>query len=131
MVKKVTGLTLALLVIASAFLSCGPPATNQNEVRQLQSEVQELNAMLALTQQRLLETQNSAINTQNQLTQLRNQTENSAITTQNQITQLRNQIEQLETEKFSLFVDRKRISDLDKELAKLKRPWWKKLVSTG
>ena len=45
--------------------------------------------------------------------------------------ELVNRIQQLETEKFSLFVDKRKISDLDKELARLKRPWWKKLVSIG
>ena len=40
-------------------------------------------------------------------------------------------IECLETEKFSLFADKKKLSEFQKELKQLKRPFWKKLLGIG
>jgi len=40
-------------------------------------------------------------------------------------------IQCLETEKFSLFADKKKLSEFQKELNRLKRPLWKKLLGIG
>ena len=45
--------------------------------------------------------------------------------------ELINRIERLEMEKFSLFAEKKKLSNFQKELNKLKRPLWKKLLGIG
>ena len=45
--------------------------------------------------------------------------------------ELLNRIERLETERFSSFADKKKLSDFQKELNRLKRPLWKKLLGIG
>ena len=45
--------------------------------------------------------------------------------------ELFNRIERLETERFSSFAERKKLSELQKELNKLKRPLWKRLLGIG
>ena len=45
--------------------------------------------------------------------------------------ELFNRVERLEAERFSSFADRKKLSELQKELNKLKRPLWKRLLGIG
>jgi len=45
--------------------------------------------------------------------------------------ELLHRVQCLETEKFSLFADKKKLSDLQKELNRLKKPLWKKLLGIG
>ncbi len=45
--------------------------------------------------------------------------------------ELLHRVQFLETEKFSLFADKKKLSDFQKELNKLKRPFWKKVLGVA